>query len=131
MLKLENDIQILEDHMNTNPSENIQIALNEKKLELENRRNHIIEGLILRSRANWHENGERCTEYFCKLEKKSFINKTISELIDNNGNYISDQSRILIEQEDFYKNLYSSKLHADEEPDNMFFEHDVKLSDEQ
>ena len=47
MLKLENDIQILEDHMNTNPSENIQIALNEKKLELENRRNHIIEGLIL------------------------------------------------------------------------------------
>ena len=61
--------------MNINPSESIQLALHEIKLELENRRNHIIEGLILRSRANWHENGERCTEYFCKLEKNLLLIK--------------------------------------------------------
>ena len=63
-LKLENDIQILENQMNLNP-EFIQASLNQKKGELENRRQDIVEGLLLRSRANWHENGERCSEYFC------------------------------------------------------------------
>ena len=69
-LKLENDIQILENQMNLNPTEFIQASLNQKKGELENRRQDIVEGLLLRSRANWHENGERWSEYFCKLEKK-------------------------------------------------------------
>jgi hypothetical protein len=64
------DIQILENQMNLNPTEFIQASLNQKKGELENRRQDIVEGLLLRSRANWHENGERCSEYFCKLEKK-------------------------------------------------------------
>ena len=64
-LKLENDIQILENQMNLNPTEFIQASLNQKKGELENRRQDIVEGLLLRSQANWHENGERCSEYFC------------------------------------------------------------------
>ena len=53
--------------MNLNPTEFIQASLNQKKGELENRRQdiHVVEGLLLRSRANWHENGERCSEYFC------------------------------------------------------------------
>ena len=69
-LKLENDIQNLENQMNLNPTEFIQASLNQKKGELENRRQDIVEGLLLRYRANWHENGERCSEYICKLEKK-------------------------------------------------------------
>ena len=64
-LKLENDIQILENQMNLNPTEFIQASLNQKKGELENRRQDIVEGLLLRSRDNWHENGERCSVYFC------------------------------------------------------------------
>ena len=126
-LKLENDIQILENQMNLNPTEFIQASLNQKKGELENQRQDIVEGLLLQSRANWHENGERCSEYFCKLEKKSSINKTISELI--NENHISEQSKILFEQEQYYRKLYSSNhLCVDNE---FFFQHDVKLSDEQ
>ena len=67
---LENDIQNLENEMNLWPRVCTQILLNQKKTELEIKRQHIIDGLLLRSRANWHENGEKCTEYFCKLEKK-------------------------------------------------------------
>lgn len=126
---LENDIQNLENEMNLQPRDCTQILLNQKKTELEIKRQHIIDGLLLRSRANWDENGEKCTEYFCKLEKKSFINKTISELIDHKGNNISDQSKILSEQECFYKNLYSSKSLFDN--DDSFFHHDVRLTDEQ
>ena len=36
-LKLENDIQILENQMNLNPTEFIQASLNQKKGKLENR----------------------------------------------------------------------------------------------
>ena len=41
-----------------------------EKGEIRKSEQDIVEGLLLRSRANWHENGERCSEYFCKLEKK-------------------------------------------------------------
>jgi hypothetical protein len=51
-LKLENDIQSLENKMNLNPTEFIQPSLNQKKRELENRRQDIVEGLLLRSQAN-------------------------------------------------------------------------------
>ena len=43
-LKLENDIHILENLMNLNPSEFIQVSLNQKRRELENRRQDIVEG---------------------------------------------------------------------------------------
>ena len=51
-LKLENDIQILENKMNLNPTEFIPPSLNQKKRELENRRQDIVEGLLLPSQVN-------------------------------------------------------------------------------
>jgi hypothetical protein len=45
-LKLENDIQILENQMNLNPTEFIQASLNQKKGELENQRQDIVEGFL-------------------------------------------------------------------------------------
>ena len=129
-VKLEDDIQILENEMNLNPNVDTQFHLNQKKAELENKRQKVIDGLLLRSRANWHENGERCTEYFCKLEKKSFVNKTFSEVIDDQGNHISEQSKVLNHVREYYKKLYSSKSCPDINS-NMFFQHNVKLTDEQ
>ena len=108
---LENDIQNLENEMNLQPRDCTQILLNQKKTELEIKRQHIIDGLLLCSQANWHENGEKCSEYVCKLEKKSFINKSISELIDHKGNNISDQSNVLSEQECFIKICTQANLY--------------------
>jgi hypothetical protein len=64
--------------MNSAPSELIQSSLNNKKIEFERKREEKVEGILLRSKANWHENGEKCSQYFCKLEKKNFIKKTIT-----------------------------------------------------
>ena len=45
------------------------------------------------------------------------------------GNYITEQSKIIFEQEQYYRKLYSSNhLCVD---NDFFFQHDVKLSDEQ
>ena len=126
---LEDEIKKLENQMNSRPDDQTLSSLNNKKAELESNREHLIEGLILRSKANWHENGEKCTEYFCKLEKKNFINKTVSELLDGNGNHISDHTKILQEQKLFYQKLYSSRgLGCG---NNIFFNHEVCLSEEQ
>ena len=73
--------------MNSAPSELIQSSLNNKKNRVGNEK---VEGILLWSRANWHENGEKCSQYFCKLKKKNFIKKTITELIDDAGHHISD-----------------------------------------
>ncbi|CAC5418185.1 E3.1.11.2 [Mytilus coruscus] len=81
--KLEKEVEQLENIMSMSPSVNVQATLHGKKLELENKREQKIEGLLLRSRANWHENGEKCSQYFCKLEKSNFIKKTMAELIDD------------------------------------------------
>ncbi|CAC5366326.1 unnamed protein product [Mytilus coruscus] len=80
-LKLEEDIQNLDVIMNTAPTEAVQTTLNDKKVELEFMREQKIEGLLLRSRTNWHENGEKCSQYFCKVEKRNFIKKTMVEMI--------------------------------------------------
>jgi hypothetical protein len=72
-----------------NTTEFIRASLNQKKGELENRRQDIVDGLLLRSQANWHENGERCSEYFCKLEKKSLSMKKVIILQNNQKLYLN------------------------------------------
>ena len=115
--------------MNSAPSELIQSSLNNNKIEFERKREEKVEGILLRSKANWHENGEKCSQYFCKLEKKKLIKKTITELIDDAGHHISDQSKILLQQHDFYKTLYSTtNLDCNDE---SFFNHNIKLTEEQ
>jgi hypothetical protein len=42
--------------MNSAPSELIQSSLNNKKIEFERKREEKVEGILLRSKANWHEN---------------------------------------------------------------------------
>ncbi|CAC5412116.1 unnamed protein product [Mytilus coruscus] len=87
--KLEKEVEQLENIMSMSmKSVNVQATLHGKKLELENKREQKIEGLLLRSRANWHENGEKCSQYFCKLEKSNFIKKTMAELIDDQDIYV-------------------------------------------
>ena len=68
-----------------------------------------MKGSILLSKANWIEKGEKPSKYFCALEKRNYINKTVSEVINKKGERIVDQKGILQEIKTFYKNLYSCK----------------------
>ena len=60
---------------------------------------------------------------FLQARKKKFIKKTLTELIDDQGIHISEQSKILLEQQNFYKSLYSS-IHSGCGND-LFFKHGV------
>ena len=61
------------------------------------------------TRAKWRVEGERCSRYFCNLEKRNFVEKTIPNLTLDDGRVIEDIKLILSEQKEYYKNLYYSK----------------------
>ena len=66
-------------------------------------------GAILRSKARWHEHGERNTRYFFNLEKRNHRRKTVTKLKLSENKYTKDQFEILQEEKRFYESLYKSQ----------------------
>ena len=62
--KLDKEIQELEIKINVDPDNTIHESLNQKKLSWNKNRDTLIDGLLLRSRANCHENGENVQNIF-------------------------------------------------------------------
>ena len=67
-------------------------------------------GIILRSKAKWVEEGEKNTKYFLNLEKRNYNNTCIKTLISKENTEITDMTKILDEERKFYENLYTSKI---------------------
>ena len=83
------------------------------KLELQKIAVHKTKGAIIRSRARWYEHGERNSKYFMNLEKRAYERKHIVKLKTNENQYLGEPNKILIQMENFYKTLYSSKISDD------------------
>ena len=95
---------------NLEKADDINLNLLEtKKEELENLRKEKVKGIIIRSRVRWSEEGEKPTKYFCKLESRNYINKTILKIEKENGQTITKQEEILNEIKHFYENLYRNR----------------------
>ena len=60
---------------------------------------------------------------FFNLEKRNYSRKVISELKDEDGEIINNEEQILLEIENYYKTLYSSKVDVTEEQLNRYKEH--------
>ena len=65
--KLESKMENFE--KNENPSQDELADYEEAKIELEKICDHIMDGIILRSKAQWYEEGEKGSKYFLTLEK--------------------------------------------------------------
>ena len=55
------------------------------------------------------EHGEKSSKYFCSLEKRNYVTKALTMLIDNKNNVLETQKQIEKEVVDFYKTLYTSR----------------------
>ena len=53
-------------------------SLDEKRNRLELLRNKKLQGMIIRSRFQWMNMGEKPSKYFCNLEKRNFVSKQMS-----------------------------------------------------
>ena len=80
----------LEDNLNTeinklgNSTNNIDFDLLDEKKELENIRKKKMEGILIRSRTKWIDEGEKSNKYFCNLENRNFISKSITKIVSHN-----------------------------------------------
>ena len=104
---MKKEIETYELQLNLNRTDNQLLELLEtKRQELQDTRKATIAGTMIRSKARWIEHGEKPTNYFCNLENRNFITKTIAKL-EIDGQLISEPEEILKQQANFYKKLYS------------------------
>ena len=66
-----------------NPSNDTKQEVEKFKSELEALYDQKVEGIIVRSKARWHEHGEKNSKYFLNLEKRNHIKKHITKLYIN------------------------------------------------
>ena len=116
--KIENKLQLLEDNHsyieNRNAYDNSKDQLNEI---LEN----IAEGVRIRSRCQWYEEGEKSNKFFLNLEKKRAIEGQIRKVVANDRE-ISDPKLIEYEIKSFYKTLFRNNITKSELDNNHFLE---------
>ena len=103
--KLLEDIKTLE---NLETNQFTLKHLEDKQVELENIRRQKIKGYMTRTRLQWLGEGERPTSFFCNLEKKNFVEKTIKKLQLHNGHILTNQTEILEEIRKFYTDLFKN-----------------------
>ena len=68
-----------------------------------------LKGNSVRSRQQWLQEGEKPSKFFCNLENKNFIEKTIKKVHLNDGSIVTDQKDILHHVRKFYANLFQSR----------------------
>ena len=103
-----NEIHILESL--SNPSEEDIEKIAAKQTEILNERTKANEGRIIRSRAQWYEEGEKSSSYFLNLEKRNYDSKIIPSLIMEGREFKSNDD-ILCKITEHFANLF--KKHDD------------------
>ena len=95
----------LEENTEINSTEQIENL----KAELYDIRYEKLKGQMIRSKAQYIDQGEKPTKYFCGLEKHNYVSKIIGQLEKDNGTILTEQQEILKETENFYRKLYENK----------------------
>ncbi len=99
--------KIEEVHNETNRTDETDRREDELKTELQRLREFKTRESILKTKATWMKEGEKCTKYFCNLEKKEYTEKLMYKLKRDDNSEVTNLKDILNEQLKFYKNLYS------------------------
>ena len=86
-----------------------------------------MEGVKIRARAKWIEEGEKNSNFFCNLENQNFISKSMNKLITSKDNHITEQTQIIEEVRLFYKKLYSKRNSVDIDLNNIINKQSFKI----
>ena len=89
------------------------------------------QGSYIRSKAEWCENGDRCSNFFMNLEIKRQSNNTINQIKSLNGNFVHTDSDIINELAKYYENLFKSNKASNDKIEQYFSDINlmVKLKD--
>ena len=103
-------------------------SLEEAKRKLKEIVEYKGEGARIRSRVNWHEEGEQSSRYFFNLEKRNAKDKIWNSILDSNGNHKVDIKDILDTQVEFYSQLYCNGQTSEKEQEIFLNCIDKKLN---
>ena len=101
---MEKRLTELECSLSINHDNNILEEYHKCKSELDTLYDYITAGLIIHSKSNWYEQGEKSCKYILNLEKRNQVKSDICKLVSDSGNAINDPSEILSSIKDFYAN---------------------------
>ena len=114
--------------MTENPSAEKTNDYNAAKLELEKNYEYRTDGIIMRSKCQWYEKGEKSTKYFLFLEKRNKIKTQIKRLcLNEEDEETTDPKQILDELKQFYSGLYGRKSTKTEQECMQYLE-DINTS---
>ena len=105
---LERKLKNLSHILNVNSSGETRKEYEDCKNRLESFYDNITKGLILRSKAEWYEKGERSNNYFYNLEKSNKSKTHVRSLIIDNSE-THDQVTIMRKLNTYYSSLYARK----------------------
>ena len=97
----------MEEKCNNDPSDDNVKELEIAKIEYEMLYDYVVQGSIIRSRAEWCEKGEKSNKYFLSLESRRSNKNCIRKIYDKKGKQTSNPKVILDEIESFYFKLYT------------------------
>jgi len=109
-----NKIEVLEEKIATHPNNQIYEELEECKTELEKIHNYKTQSLIIQSRIQIYEEGEKSSKFFLNQIKNNKRKSTIRKLIETDENTdqvteFTDQDEIMEKLHGFYSSLYEKK----------------------
>ena len=70
----------------------------------------ITEGIIMRSKTDWYEHGEKLTKYFLNLEKRNKAKSHIRKIITDDLRKTSDPDIIMSNLKPFYGTLIRGEV---------------------
>ena len=114
-----------------NGDESVQSLIVDIESQLKSLYIREMEGVKIRSRAKWLEEGERPTRYFFKLEQKKIQKSRINAIYDSNGVEVSSQSEIEKAHVDFYTKLFSQEPIDLDKQNDLLTSLDSSLSPDQ
>ena len=128
---LENRLCILREHIDMYNKKEDNEEYNCIKKELDEFELQSARGHIFRSKVKWNEEGERNTKFFMSQEKKNYLNKCITQLIDSDNRIVMDKEAILEMQRNFYKELYTENIDSNSEDfklhSSLFLQEDTPI----
>ena len=110
--RLEGEIGTIRENLNgdnnTIKTEELYTELFEAENLLNELLNKEMEGIIVRAKLQWVEDGEKSTRYFMGLEKSKQGKKSLLNLVNEEGQILNTQAGIENHTVKFYRKLFSS-----------------------
>ena len=108
-LNLEKKVKGLELQISSESSEELLQENNKCKNELDTIYDYMTEGIILRSKVNWYEHGEKSSRYFLNLKKRNKARFFLKKVFVSNETISTDPDEILSAIRTFYSELYKKQ----------------------